>query len=85
VLGTRREVSVTSAEVDGVTSQEGIAIETRTTVVEPVEAYLYQPLRRGMLEVARVAKRLQSGRLNAYVAYMLLALLAALALTAALR
>jgi hypothetical protein len=37
------------------------------------------------LRASRIARRLQSGRLNAYVAYMLLALLAALALTAGLR
>jgi hydrogenase-4 component B len=37
------------------------------------------------LAIARAAKKLQSGRLNAYVAYMLFALLIALALTAALR
>jgi hypothetical protein len=36
------------------------------------------------LAVARVAKRLQSGRLDAYVAYMLVALLAVLAAVAAL-
>jgi hypothetical protein len=35
--------------------------------------------------VTRVAKRFQSGRLDAYVGYMFLALLAVLALTAALR
>ena len=43
--------------------------------MEPVETYLYRPLRRATLAVARVAKKLQSGRLNAYVAYMLFALL----------
>jgi hypothetical protein len=37
------------------------------------------------LGAARFAKRLQSGSLNAYVAYMLIALLAALAITAAFR
>jgi hydrogenase-4 component B len=60
-------------------------VETVTRVVEPVETYLYRPTRTMALAVARGAKRLQSGRLNAYVAYMLIALLAALALTAALR
>ena len=60
-------------------------VETRTRVIEPVETYLYRPLRRATLAVARVAKKLQSGHLNAYVAYMLFALLVALALTAALR
>jgi formate hydrogenlyase subunit 3/multisubunit Na+/H+ antiporter MnhD subunit len=83
VLGTRRTVELVPAS-DDETDQVG-HIETRTWVVEPIEAYLYRPIRVAALSVARVAKRLQSGHLNAYVAYMLLALLAALALTAALR
>jgi hypothetical protein len=67
-------------------SSDGLAhLETRTRVIEPVETYLYRPLRSAALRVAQAAKRLESGRLNAYVAYMLLALLAALAITAALR
>jgi len=85
VLGTRREVYVTRSASEGASTQEETHVETRTIVVEPVETYLYRPLRSAMLGVARMAKRLQSGRLNAYVAYMLFALLAALALTAALR
>ena len=72
-------------QVEGVPSETEAHVETLTTVVEPVETYLYRPLRSAALGGARVAKRLQSGRLNAYVAYMLLALLAVLAVTAALR
>jgi hypothetical protein len=84
VLGTRRTVepmtpaSGSSPELVG-------HVETHTRVVEPVETYLYRPIRVVALGLAKVSKRLQSGNLNAYVAYMLLALLAALALTAALR
>jgi hypothetical protein len=37
------------------------------------------------LSLARIAKRLQSGRLDAYIAYMLVALLAVLATVAVLR
>jgi hydrogenase-4 component B len=85
VLGTRRVTQVVISEIEGVPSKKEIHLETLTTVVEPVETYLYRPLRSAALGVARVAKRLQSGRLNAYVAYMLLALLAVLAVTAALR
>jgi NADH:ubiquinone oxidoreductase subunit 5 (subunit L)/multisubunit Na+/H+ antiporter MnhA subunit len=83
VLGTRRTVEIVSTP-NGEPGQVG-HIETQTRVVEPIETYLYRPIRVAALGVARVAKRLQSGNLNAYVAYMLLALLAALALTAALR
>jgi hydrogenase-4 component B len=85
VLGTRREVYITRSTPEGASTQEETHVETRTMVVEPVETYFYRPLRSAILDVARMAKRLQSGRLNAYVAYMLFALLAALALTAALR
>jgi hypothetical protein len=53
--------------------------------VEPIETYLYAPLRRAVLAVVSMAKRLQSGRLAAYVGYMLAALLAVLIVAAALR
>ncbi|MDA8313901.1 MAG: hypothetical protein M0010_01795, partial [Actinomycetota bacterium] len=69
-------------------SQEGVPsihVESETRVVEPVEAYLYRPAWRLLVGVADFARRLQSGSLNAYVAYMLVALLIALAVTAALR
>ncbi len=86
VLGTTRSTTVVVvAETGGPDSHPVAHVETETRVVEPVETYLYRPLRRATLAVARVAKKLQSGRLNAYVAYMLFALLVALALTAALR
>jgi hydrogenase-4 component B len=85
VLGTRRAVDLATTPDEEPSSHELVHMETRTRVIEPVETYLYRPLRDAALAVARVAKRLQSGRLNAYVAYMLLALLAALAITAALR
>jgi hypothetical protein len=55
------------------------------TVVEPAEAYLYRPARAAWLQVAQLAKRLQSGRLDAYIAYMLVALLVVLTVVAALR
>jgi formate hydrogenlyase subunit 3/multisubunit Na+/H+ antiporter MnhD subunit len=85
VLGTRRTVDLVMTTDDD-PSSDGLAhLETRTRVIEPVETYLYRPLRSAALRVAQAAKRLESGRLNAYVAYMLLALLAALAITAALR
>jgi len=87
VLGTRRTTGPLPAGHDGSGSDtDGTAhIETRTRVVEPVESYLYRPIRTVMLQASGVAKRLQSGRLNAYVGYMLVALLIALALTAALK
>jgi hydrogenase-4 component B len=83
VLGTRRTVELSTGHVDG--HPDSARLEARTSVIEPVETYLYRPLRVAALRASRIARRLQSGRLNAYVAYMLLALLAALALTAGLR
>ncbi|MHB1487227.1 MAG: hypothetical protein ACYCZM_06715, partial [Acidimicrobiales bacterium] len=57
-------------------------IEVRSTVVEPVEQYLYRPGRAALLWVVRGAKRLQAGRLDAYIGYMLFALLAVLVVVA---
>jgi hydrogenase-4 component B len=84
VLGTRRS----TGPVGGGTGDNGDEmsdIETRTKVIEPFETYLYRPSRAVALWASEGARRLQSGSLNAYVAYMLIALLAALALAAALR
>jgi hypothetical protein len=53
-------------------------------VMEVVEAYLYRPTLRSFLAVAAVAKRLQSGRLDAYLLYMLIALVAVIATVTAL-
>jgi hydrogenase-4 component B len=53
-------------------------------VVEVFEEYLYLPLLRPLLALGRAARRLQSGRLDAYLAYMLIALVAMLAVVTAL-
>jgi hydrogenase-4 component B len=55
----------------------------RSDVIEVVEQYLYRPLLRPFLTFVRLAQRLQSGRLDAYLAYMLIALVAALAIVTA--
>jgi hydrogenase-4 component B len=86
ILGTQHSTRLISADPNHEVELDVAAhLETHITVVEPIEAYLYRPLRVVALAVARAAKRLQSGRLNAYVAYMLFALLVALVLTAAFR
>jgi len=61
----------------------GIHLGYTTDIIEVVEEYLYQPLRRPTLALVGVVKRLQSGRLDAYLAYMLIALIAVLAVVAA--
>lgn len=87
VLGTRRSrVMVEDLAEGGAAGSahvESVHVEVRSTVVEPVEAYLYRPVGWAFLRVVRFAKRLQSGELSAYVAYMLVTLLIVLALVAA--
>jgi formate hydrogenlyase subunit 3/multisubunit Na+/H+ antiporter MnhD subunit len=63
----------------------GVAhVESTTRVVEPVETYLYQPAWRAVSRLVDAARRLQSGSLNAYVAYLLGALVVALVVVAVL-
>lgn len=85
VLGTRRTLEVEWTDDDDSTIGQPAHIATHTTVIEPVETYLYRPLRAGAVKVSRVVKRLQSGHLNAYVAYMLIAVLAALAIVSGIK
>ncbi len=47
-------------------------------VKDPAVTYLYLPLRRVILRIAQTAQLLQSGRINVYIAYMLVVLLALL-------
>jgi hydrogenase-4 component B len=53
-------------------------------VIEVVEEYLYRPFRRPFALLVRLAQRLQSGRLDAYLAYMLITLVALLAVVTGL-
>jgi hydrogenase-4 component B len=63
---------------------DGHHVAYTTDVVELVERFLYQPLLGPTQRLVGAAKRLQSGRLDAYVAYMLVALIALLAVVVAL-
>ena len=49
-----------------------------------VETYLYRPALGVFIAVVAAAKRLQSGRLDAYLLYMLIALIAVIAAVTAL-
>ena len=60
-----------------------LVLETR--VVAPVEHYLYRPLTAGALSLSARVRRLQSGRLGAYLLYMLAALIVVLALIPTLK
>ncbi|HTX62882.1 MAG TPA: hypothetical protein VMD28_04550, partial [Acidimicrobiales bacterium] len=88
VLGTRETRSVRpvrSGSGDGQGAAAGVAhVETRTRVVEPVENYLYRPVWRALLKLSDAARRLQSGSVNAYVAYMLVALIVVMVVAAVL-
>jgi hydrogenase-4 component B len=56
-----------------------------TSVVLVFDRYLYAPLIKGALLIAAVVRRFQSGRLSAYLLYMLIALIVALSLVPVLR
>ena len=61
------------------------ALTLETRVVPAFEHYLYDPVVTVSLWVSRQARRLQSGRLSAYLLYMLVALLIVLAIIPLLR
>jgi formate hydrogenlyase subunit 3/multisubunit Na+/H+ antiporter MnhD subunit len=95
VLHTRTEVrriappgSVSGAGPSGGLPGPGDAtaphVGYASDVIEVVEQYLYRPLLRPLTALGRTARRLQSGRLDAYLAYMLVALVAMLAVVTAL-
>lgn len=82
VLLTRSELVEASAEPGGDQADSGL-FTYRVAVVDVVERYFYAPLITALLTVSRLARRLQSGRLDAYMTYMLIAVLAVLAVVIA--
>jgi formate hydrogenlyase subunit 3/multisubunit Na+/H+ antiporter MnhD subunit len=84
VLGSRSSAAI-GAATDADAGRAEAHVEVRSSVVEPVESYLYRPARAAWLWLASGARRLQSGRLDAYVAYMLAALLVLLAVVAIMK
>jgi len=80
VLHTRAGVEeLPPADVEG-----GAHLRYDSDVVEVVESWLYRPAARLFAVVVAVARRLQSGRLDAYLLYMLIALVAVIAAVTAL-
>jgi formate hydrogenlyase subunit 3/multisubunit Na+/H+ antiporter MnhD subunit len=69
--------------VDALDTAAPPALHYRVDIVEVVEHYLYRPLEVAVYAVVHAAKRLQSGRLDAYLTYMLIALVAVLAVVTA--
>ena len=83
ILSTEHEIVEVEEPADGDTEARP-HVEVRSTVVEPLETHFYRPAGTALLRVVNTAKRLQSGRLDAYIAYMLIALVAVLAIVAGL-
>ncbi len=88
VLGHEHSVTPIEVEIRHDGSARGTGephVEVSSSVVEPFEEYLYRPIGALFLRVAGAARRLQSGRLDAYIAYMLVALVAVLITVAVIR
>jgi hydrogenase-4 component B len=82
VLHTRAAVTRLEADGDQAGRPPGSPaahVEYSSDVIEVTEEYLYRPFRRPFGLLVAMAQRLQSGRLDAYLAYMLVALVAVLA------
>lgn len=83
-ISPSKPTSELGEESSGDTEVSGARFIFSSDVIEVVERFLYLPLAAPVLGLVRLAKRLQSGRLDAYVAYMLIALLGAFAIVIAL-
>lgn len=73
--------------IDGPAALEGAEQQTptySTDVVELVETFLYRPLLAPLARLVTAAKRLQSGRLDAYISYMLITVVALVAVVVGL-
>jgi hydrogenase-4 component B len=80
ILGTKKQVS-SLPPIEGGNGHRHIVFSS--WVNEPLETYLWRPAVAGYLSIVAAAKRLQCGRLGAYIAYMLVALMATLVVSAA--
>jgi hydrogenase-4 component B len=78
VLGIANRLILVGADGEPVRVVAGLGYTS--DVMEIVERLIHRPLARPLAAAVQVAKRLQSGRLDAYIAYMLIALVTALAL-----
>ncbi len=87
VLLTRAQLVELERASGGLTGDEsrgpaGTHLGYTSDVTDAVDRFGYQPLRAALLRMAATSKRLQSGHLGAYVGYVLLVLVALLALVA---
>jgi formate hydrogenlyase subunit 3/multisubunit Na+/H+ antiporter MnhD subunit len=89
ILMTKSELRQLERESGGRVGSEnlgaaGTQLGYTSDVVELVGEFVYRPLMHALEVVVRAVKRLQNGRLDAYLAYMLVAFVAVLALVTAL-
>lgn len=87
LLMTRHELRELSPDTDPSATRPAAASARLGYVVDVtdvVQRYLYRPLLPTVRAVVTAARRLQSGRLDAYMAYMLIALLAVIVVVTAL-
>lgn len=87
LLMTRHELRELSPDTDPSATRPAAASARLGYVVDVtdvVQRYLYRPLLPTVRAVVAAARRLQSGRLDAYMAYMLIALLAVIVVVTAL-
>lgn len=89
VLLTRSELRNLEQRTGGRTdapdrTAAGAHVGYTADVLEAVEHLVYRPLLRPIRALVTLVRRMQNGRLDAYVAYMLVAVIAALAIAAAL-
>ena len=88
VLHTRTGLEELAPDENGAaagSTDRGPHLRFTSDVVEVVESWLYRPVARLFAAVVTTAKRVQSGRLDAYLLYMLIALVAVIAAVTALR
>jgi hydrogenase-4 component B len=86
VVDADREPGVL-VQINGLVAFEGADMpgaSYTTDVVEVVETFLYRPLLIPLRRIVAGAKRLQSGRLDAYISYILITLVALIAVVVAL-
>lgn len=89
ILMTRTELTTVERDAGGAEDNPGrdpagIRLGYTSGVVDAVERLCYRPLAGVLLGIVGMAQRLQNGRLDAYIAYMLVTVVAVLALVTVL-
>lgn len=83
-IGSRSGVVRTAGGPVALEGADSPGASYTTDVVELVETFLYRPLSAPLRRIVTAAKRLQSGRLDAYITYLLITVVALLAVVVGL-